>query len=114
MSNAEGKVIGVFYYKNVFGHILERQDRNSTSLTTISCGFPLKVVTNNNPKQGWSKVSSAGVSGFVISSYLSSSKPDCIQKNYPKFISALDLSLSEMFYWGRLYDMYINGKSKVK
>ncbi len=113
-SFSKEKLIGVFYYNRIFGHILEQRDSNSSSLTTISCGFPLKVYEVNEPKEGWEKVEAAGVKGYTKTGFLSEEKPDCFQGKYPKFFNANELSLTEMYYWGRLYDMYIFGKSRVK
>lgn len=111
---SKDKVVGVLYYQHIFGHILERQNSYSASMTTISCGFPLKVIEKQDIKSGWSLVEAAGTRGYLKSSALASSKPDCFQSKYPKFFNNNELSLSDMYYWGRLYDMYIQGKSKVK
>ena len=39
---------------------------------------------------------------------------DCFQLKHNQFFNAMSLDLSELYYWGRLYDLYIDGRSKVR
>ena len=109
------KLVGVFYYKNTFGHIHERSDPYSSSLTTVACGHPLKVYQKSDyVRKGWSYVKTAGITGYVQNKFLFKSKPVCMQAKYPRFFNAMELSLTDMYYWGKLNDMYIEGKSRVR
>ncbi len=109
------KLIGVFYYQELFGHIHQTPDQYSPSLTTISCAHPLKVYEPIKlSKKGWNYIQTAGVEGYVQEKYLDQKKPKCFQNRYPKFMNEVDLSLTEMYYWGRLYDMYSTSESKLK
>jgi len=49
-----------------------------------------------------------------LKDYLSAKRPTCFQGKYPKFFDALNLDLAELYYWGRLYDHYIQGETRVQ
>lgn len=36
-------LVGIFYFNQIFGHLHKSATVDSTSLTTLSCGFPVKV-----------------------------------------------------------------------
>lgn len=113
---------GIFYLNVPFANIHQNGSRYSNVLTTISCNHPVKVyessvktqaITENIP-EAWIKISTAGYNGFLVETFLSPKKVECLQDKNPKFLEKLNLELSEMYYWGRLYDMYNIGKSSVK
>ena len=110
------KIVGIFYFTPILGHIHQSPKELSSSLTTIQCGHPMKVVESTKVKIApeWSYVEVAGLKGFVLKSFLAPSRPDCFQGKYPKFFDGLNLDLSELYYWGRLYDNYLQGQSKVQ
>ncbi len=107
----------VMYFSKLFGHIHKGPSRYSQSLSTIGCGHPTKVIGNT-------EISSSGVSflkvkvgpyiGFISKTYLRSKRPECFADEFPRFFDNLNLSLTEMYYWGKLYDQYITGRSRVK
>jgi len=103
------KVVGIFYLKPIFGHVHQSTNPTSASLTTIQCAHPVKVIESSKVSVGheWAYVQVADYKGFILKEFLSSSRPDCIQAKYPKFFDAMNLDLSELYYWGRLYDQYI-------
>ena len=115
-SSTDEKVIGVFYMKPLFGHVHQSSVRTSASLTTIQCAHPVKVIESSkvSVSREWSYVQVADYRGFILKQYLSKKKPDCIQGKYPKFFDKLNLDLSELHYWGRLYDQYVQGETRVK
>jgi hypothetical protein len=115
-SSTDEKVIGVFYMKPLFGHVHQSSVRTSASLTTIQCAHPVKVIESSkvSVSREWSYVQVADYRGFILKQYLSEKKPDCIQGKYPKFFDKLNLDLSELYYWGRLYDQYVQGETRVK
>jgi hypothetical protein len=109
---AQDKIVGVFYFNPILGHVHQSPSRTSPSLTTIQCGHPLRVIEDSNVIIGedWSLVSVADWKGFVWKRHLISKKPDCIQAKYPKFFDGLSLDLAELYYWGRLNDHWTEGK----
>ncbi len=113
---------GIQYSKEIFGHVHQNPSRYSASLTTISCGHPIKVVTLKYPDGReesmvdgkWLPVSVGPYDGYVAADSLSEKRPDCFQDRYLKFFDAFGMELSELYYWGRLNDQYVTGKSRVR
>jgi hypothetical protein len=109
------RVVGVFYMKPLLGHVHQSAARESASLTTIQCAHPVKVLetskVHTDPK--WAYVEVADHRGFILKEYLSEKRPDCFQGRYPKFYDSMNLDLAELYYWGRLYDHYIQGHTRV-
>lgn len=114
-TSTDEKVVGVFYMTPLFGHVHQSSVRTSASLTTIQCAHPVKVIESSKVSisKEWAYVEVADYRGFVMKQYLSEKRPDCIQGKYPKFFDALNMDLSELYYWGRLYDHYIQGETRV-
>jgi hypothetical protein len=104
----------VVYLKEFFGHIHKSQSRYSSSVSTISCGHPLKVVPNDKSIESWIAVESGGINGFIRESKVQKTRPICFQDDYPKFFNQFDFDVSEYYFWGRLYDQYIQTKTKAK
>jgi hypothetical protein len=96
----------VYFYQKIFGHIHESPQRTSVSLTTIQCGHPLKNLID--PKVSlspdWMYVETGGQKGFVWKKHVERNRPKCLQGEFPKFFENFNLDLSQMYYWGRLYD----------
>lgn len=114
-TSTDEKVVGIFYMKPIFGHLHQSSTRTSSSLTTIQCSHPVKVIESSkvNVSSEWAYVQVADYKGFILKQYLSEKRPDCFQGKYPKFFDALSLDLSELYYWGRLYDHYVQGETRV-
>lgn len=114
-TSTDEKVVGIFYYTEIFGHIHQSGARNSASLTTIQCSHPVKVMESSKVQVSgeWAYVQVAEHKGFVLKAYLSDKRPDCFQGKYPKFFDAMNLDLAELYYWGRLYDQYISGETRM-
>ena len=113
------KTVGVLYYRLMFGHLHSRPTPYSESLTTIACGQPMRLYERkNSPKMSnqsrdWARVKVGTRQGYVLQKTLAPTKPNCFQDQYPAFFKSFKLDLSELYYWGRLYDQYIRGKSQV-
>lgn len=109
------RVVGVFYMKPLLGHVHQSAVRESASLTTIQCAHPVKVIESSkvSTDPAWSYVEVADHRGFILKEYLSEKRPECFQGKYPKFYDSLNLDLAELYYWGRLYDHYIQGHTRV-
>ncbi len=117
------KILQVAYYKNTFGHIHKNPSRYSQSLSTIECGHPVKIYALETEKgkplqelfeERFRYVEVGPYQGYIDQTYLAPKKVSCLQDKYPKFFEHLDLNLSEMYHWGKLYDHYAYGKSRVK
>jgi hypothetical protein len=114
-SSTDEKVVGIFYMKPMFGHVHQSSVRTSASLTTIQCAHPVKVIQSSkvSVSREWAYVQVADYHGFILKEFLSEKRPECFQGKYPKFFDALNLDLSELYYWGRLYDHYNHGETRV-
>ena len=109
------KLVGVFYYKNIFGSLHQGPSQYSSVLTTISCGHPVKVYeSSDKTKEKWANVKVGAYTGYVLKDFLATKKVECFQDKYPRFFENLQMDLADYYYWGRLYDQYIQGKSKVR
>lgn len=117
IAKSKKKIRKVSFYNKIFGHIHKSPSKFSQSLSTIACGHPVKVLSLNG-RQEWGKgfffVQAGPYEGYIHSDYLSDKSPECVQDKYPRFFDKLNLSISEMYYWGKLYDQYARGRSKVR
>lgn len=107
----------VGYYKNLFGHIHKNPSRYSQSLSTIGCNHPIKVLGKKGKptiKSGFYYARVGPYNGYIRKIDVTKKKVECFQNKYPRFFDYINLNLTEMYYWGRLYDLYNQGKSKIK
>jgi hypothetical protein len=104
----------IVYLNTFLGHVHQSPSRLSPSLTTIQCGHPIKVIKEANVmvSEDWERVQVADWKGFIWKKHISSSKPDCYQARYPKFVDAFNLDLTELYYWGRLNDHWEEGRAE--
>jgi len=114
--STDERIVGVFYMTPILGHVHQAPTKISASLTTIQCGHPVQVIESSKVSIApeWSYVQVADYRGFVLKQYLAEKKTSCFQGNYPKFFDGLNLDLSELYYWGRLYDHYVQGETRVQ
>ncbi len=114
-TSTDEKIVGIFYMQPLFGHVHQSSVRTSASLTTIQCAHPVKVIESSKVSVSpeWAYVQVAEYRGFIMKQFLSEKKPDCFQGKYPKFFDALNMDLAELYYWGRLYDHYVQGETRV-
>jgi hypothetical protein len=118
--NPKNKVLGVYYFKKIFGHIHQNPSSYSTTLTTLSCGHPVRLLSKktggNSQKvlfnRKWNLIKVGPYTGYIQQSFLSKKKVKCFQDRYPKFFDSLNLEITDMYYWGRLQDQYVRGKSQ--
>lgn len=111
------EIVGIKYYNQMMGNVHQNSSRYSQVLTTISCNYPVKItrVVGQRPDDlMWSYVTVGPYEGFIMNEYLSDRKADCFEENYSKFFDGLELDINDLYYWARLYDQYVHGKSKVK
>jgi hypothetical protein len=106
------KFVSLSYFSKTYGHIHENPNNYSASVTTISCGYPIKIFSKKSLKDDtWKFVKVGGEYGYVRSDFLTQSRPRCLQAKYPKFFNKLNLDLSELYYWGRLNDQVLTETS---
>ncbi|ATH08814.1 hypothetical protein BIY24_12915 [Halobacteriovorax marinus] len=110
----------VMYVNQLFAQVHKNPSKHSIYLTTTECGHPVKVyklVSKSNARvlfnRTWKIVKVGSYDGYMNGDYLSSTKPKCFQDKYPKFFDSLDLEITDMFYWGKLYDQYVTGQSRA-
>lgn len=110
------KIVGRIYYNKMMGHVHKNPSTYSVSLTTIQCGHGLKLIEDNeiSVPMGWHYVKAGDDRGFIQEEYLSEKRPTCFQAKYPRFFNALNLDLTDMHYWGRLYDHYMLEESRAR
>lgn len=115
--------IGIKYFSQIMGNVHQNPSRYSQVLTTVTCNHPLKVMkeTSSDGKDMvlfgdgiWNLVSVGPYVGYVMTDYLSEKKQECFQEEYSKFFDGLNLDINDLYYWARLYDQYVQGKSKVR
>ena len=104
----------VEYVVPPFGHLHINSSIYSMSLTTLSCGHPVKIFSDDKVKIGWKRAEAGGKKGFLLEKHLSPKRPRCFSGKFPKFVDRMNLDVSEMYYWGKLYDQYIEGRTKAK
>ena len=111
------RTTAIKYYGKSFGHIHKSPSKYSQSLSTLACNHPVKVL-NLNGQTLWGDafhfVKVGPYRGYIHKDYLTNKRSQCVQDKYPRFFDELNLSISDMYYWGKLYDQYIIGKSQVR
>lgn len=116
-------MIGIKYFSQTMGNVHQNPSRYSTVLTTISCNHPVKVMkeTSKDGKEfslygedKWNLVTVGPYVGYVMTDFLTDKKNECFEEEYPKFFDGLNLDINDLYYWARLNDQYIQGKSKVR
>lgn len=111
---AYAQEIGRLYFTEFLGHLHESPDRDSTSLTTVQCSHSVKILKTANNVAGWIYSQVGEDKGYIQTQFLSSDRPTCFQEKYPRFYIELGLDITEMYHWGKLYDHYDIGKSRIK
>ena len=116
-------LIGIKYFSEMMGNVHQNPSRYSQVLTTISCNHPVKVMKETS-KDGkdlvlygedkWNLVTVGPYVGFVMTDYLTDKKNVCFEEEYSKFFDGQNLDINDLYYWARLYDQYVQGKSKVR
>jgi hypothetical protein len=115
-------MIGVRFYSKAMGNVHQNPSRYSLVLTTISCNHPVKIMKETSAdgkdfilyaEDKWNLVSVGPYVGYIMAEYLSEKKNECFEEDYSKFFDGLDLGVNDLYYWARLYDQYVQGKSQV-
>ena len=108
----------VVYMKNIFGHVHQNPMRHSRAVTTISCGYPVKVIKWENgtkkAREHWYRIETGSYRGFVRISHTSEKSPSCFQDKYPRFFDRAGLGPTDFYRWGRLQELLLRGTSRAK
>lgn len=112
-------VVKDVYFNLINGHLHQGPNSQSGSLKVLNCGDRLKVISDEKEvssisRYNWSKLQTSTYVGYVRQDFLSSQLPDCFNNKYLKFVEQFKLEVTDKYNWGRLYDHYVLGKSKVK
>ena len=116
-------LVGIKYFNQMMGNVHQNASRFSQVFTTISCNHPVKVMkqTSKDGKEfvmsganDWNFVQVGPYDGYIMSAYLSDKKNVCFEEEYSKFFDGLGLDINDLYYWARLYDQYVQDKSKVR
>ena len=113
-AQAEEKVLGRKYFQQFLGHVHKNMSKDSTSLTVVQCAHSVKILAYKSLLPEWRFVEVGEDKGFIETKYLGEKRPDCFQGKYPRFYNRIGLDISEMYFWGKLYDKYATGKSKIE
>ncbi len=113
-SYAKEQVVARKYFKHFLGHVHKNPNKDSSSLTIVQCSHSVKILKQKNSVSRWEYVQVGDDIGYVQSDFLTTKRPNCFQQEYPKFYLGLELDITEMYFWGRLYDHYLQGKSRIK
>lgn len=114
IGTSNANVIGRLYFTEFLGHVHQHPLKSSNSVTIVQCSHYVKVLKKAGLDADWVYAQVGEDKGYIQRKNLSDKKPTCFQEKYPKFYQSLNLSLTEMYYWGRLYDQYSEGKSELK
>lgn len=114
VTSVNSQEIGRLYFNEFLGHVHESPTRDATSLTTVQCAHSVKVLKTANNIPGWIYSQVGEDKGYIQSQFLSSTRPKCFQEKFPRFYIDLGLDISEMYHWGKLYDHYDMGKSRIR
>ncbi len=101
----------VLYYRHIFGVIHKNKSKYSDAIVTIQCGQRLEVI---NKYSNWLYVRAGGYKGYVREYMVDNVFPLCLQKRYQNFITDVGLTPSEYYYWGKLYDYYLEVIPRAK
>ena len=98
------------------GHLHKEPSDASASLTALQCAHAVNIIEQENVTvpTGWMLARVGEDLGFIRSKFLASNRPECFQEKYPKFYSNLNIDLTDLYYWGRLSDHFIEGESQAR
>lgn len=100
----------VLYLNTMYGSVHQNPNATSTSLTVLECGHPIKVLTQYN--ESWTKVKAGLHSGYIQRENLQKQRPACFQDQYSRYFESLNLTVSDYYFWARLYDNYISSTTR--
>ncbi|MBT7610358.1 MAG: SH3 domain-containing protein [Bacteriovoracaceae bacterium] len=115
-------VVRIAFMKDMFAHVHQNPSKYSTAVTTISCGHPVKIykVTEHDGRsaetfnKSYKFIKVGPYDGYIMMHLLSEKRPKCFQDKYPRFFDQFEMDISEMYNWGRLNDLYLQKRTRVR
>ena len=106
--------LGRKYFSSFLGHVHKNPMDNSSSMTIVQCQHSVKILSQENVPGDWMYVQVGEDKGYIRKKFLSDKRPKCFQDQYPHYYKSLNLDISEMYFWGRLNDHYLQGTTQIK
>jgi hypothetical protein len=115
-------VVRIAFLNKMFAHVHQNASRYSTAITTLSCGHPVKIykVTENTGhsaetfNKSYKFIKVGPYDGYILKNLLSSSRPKCFQDKFPRFFDQFEMDIAQMYNWGRLNDLYLLKRTRVR
>ena len=103
------------YFQQTFGLLYNNPSWTADSSDVLACNDRVETFSfpAANLPEGWVKAKIRGKEGFVPQAFLAERRATCFAEKYPKFFDRFNLSVSERFYWGRLYGRYLWGDTTL-
>lgn len=113
---AQESILAIQYVNKPYAIVHDNASRYSVAQTTLTCGFPVKVIGDMSVKEQreWYRVQAGEYKGFIQGTHISMTRVECIQEKYPKFFSELNLDLNELYHYGKLFDQMTQLRPKVQ
>ena len=104
------------YTNRQFIHLHKNASINSVTLTSLSCATRVKKEKQKESEASllWEKVSVGSFTGYVKRKFLSKRKLKCFSSRYPIIFNSLDFSMIEIYKWGRMNDLFVEGTTGIK
>ncbi len=112
--NTELAPTGVIWFAKTYGQMKPWPGPLDEGLLTVSCGQSLETYSSDQIPANHVFVGVSGQKGLLLQEDTLEKRPICPQSQYPRFTKGLGLTLMDVYYWGRLGDMVIRGRSKAK
>jgi hypothetical protein len=105
---------GVTWFTKTYGQMQPWPAPLGEGLMTLSCGQSLETYSADQIPMNHVLVGANGQKGLLRQEDTSEKRPSCPQGKYPRFMNGLELTLMDLYYWGRLNDIVVRGRSKAK
>ena len=105
----------VAYLARIYGQIHQNPSPHSTALSTVKCGHPVRILAREDGRAAaggeWLPARAGPHRGYVRRDHVSDARPACPQDRYGRFFDGLGLSLTDVYRWGRLQALLLEGAS---
>ena len=91
-----------------FTHLRKGPETNSPIISTFICGEKATSLGRNGI---WLKVKVGGLTGFIMAKAYSKNKVSCLRKKSSRFFDSLNLSMRDIYVWGKLSERWIEGET---
>lgn len=91
-----------------FTHLRKGPEVSSPIISTFICGEKATSLGRNGI---WLKVKVGGLVGFIMAKAYSKNKVSCLRKKSSRFFDSLNLSMRDIYVWGKLSERWIEGET---